>query len=53
MGFVSDDLGGVSENKHLLWVRFSPKLGIVPALGILIFFFFSRRQKNGAKSVIV
>lgn len=52
MGFVSDDLGGVSENKHLLWVRFSPKLGIVPALGILIFF-FSRRQKNGAKSVIV
>lgn len=51
MGFVSDDLGGVSENKHLLWVRFSPKLGIVPALGILIF--FSRRQKNGAKSVIV
>lgn len=51
MGFVSDDLGGVSENKHLLWVRFSPELGIVPALGILIIF-FSRRQKNGAKSVI-
>lgn len=51
MGFVSDDLGGVSENKHLLWVRFSLELGIVPALGILKIF-FSRRQKNGAKSVI-